>query len=49
MEIERLRNKDKILREAAAAMNCEPSALPSMIEKFQNDIEGTKKHAKSTR
>jgi hypothetical protein len=43
MTIEQLRKKDKILREAAAALNCEPAALPVIIEKFQNEIDAAKK------
>jgi hypothetical protein len=41
MNIEQLKKKDKILRAAAAELNCEPAALPKVIEKFQGEIKAT--------
>ncbi|MBU5557573.1 MAG: hypothetical protein QW751_00980 [Candidatus Aenigmatarchaeota archaeon] len=49
MKIEMLRKKDKLVREAAAALNCEPEALPSIIEKFQREIRDIKKEMKRIR
>lgn len=39
MDIEELQKKDKVLREAAEALKCEPAALPSIIEKFLHEIK----------
>jgi len=38
-----IRKKEKIMREAAAALNCEPAALPTIIEKFQRETAEAKK------
>ena len=47
MKVGQLRKADKTVRAAAAELNCEPEALPSIIEKFQHEIDAAKKELKT--
>jgi prefoldin subunit 5 len=34
-----VRDKERLLKEAAAALNTEPDQLPAMIEKFKRELD----------
>jgi len=39
MNVDELKRKNEIIKEAAAVTGCEPEQLPEIIEKFQREIK----------
>lgn len=39
MDIEEMKRKNEIIKEAAAAISCEPEQLPELIKKMQKEIK----------